>query len=564
MVPGPGLIGGEDVWEEALRSYQAQREKEASEIASLAGAFEVSTTVDHHLIDRVTHSLPQPSPRKRRVDARDVGPHDPNVNGGEPGDIKPNTKSKGSSSDHARRVAQREARDAAIAAGDPPPKRKYNRKPRKGKDKPIGAALDDELLGLAEGEDASQSIAPRSSMSPGLYGDSELGDTNQPDLPDEPIDLSPDAIMPCGLTRAEVISKVAANDISGLSEVDVKMVQDEIWARKKDLAGVGAPTRKDGSMRKKPGPAKGWKKLRGDPTGRAGSARGDNDSDAGDTSIAGDAVNGEAEVEIAALLPEDSTIRKGKGGGKRRKMDIADDEMSRLGEDSDEEKPHLTADDLASSLIDEPDSTRKGKSKSKLVPGGGGKARNARPTRESKEMLKKAEVVAANLLQQHQQQQQYDEYELGYPKPNTPALDPTAMNPDVLAAMAQSNLEDMRGVSEMEAKVRAGLVDELQKQAWASIVRDIPRVSRVWHWTVKLALTSNRCTGSIKRTIVLSSKIARERLRRLIVMRLHNGISNPHSGLSRGSTRMPQIKPSGSSRRWVFLTADLGVCLILY
>jgi hypothetical protein len=40
---------------------------------------------------------------------------------------------------------------------------------------------------------------------------------------------------------------------------------------------------------------------------RSTSVRGDNDSEAGDSSIMGETVNGEAEAEIAALLVDDST-----------------------------------------------------------------------------------------------------------------------------------------------------------------------------------------------------------------------------------------------------------------
>jgi sugar (pentulose or hexulose) kinase len=43
------------------------------------------------------------------------------------------------------------------------------------------------------------------------------------------------------------------------------------------------------------------------------------------------------------------------------------------------------------------------------------------------------------------------------------------------------NTEDPRGVSEAEARVRLGLVEDLQRQAWQSIVRDIPRVCRFEH-----------------------------------------------------------------------------------
>ncbi|EIW66702.1 hypothetical protein TREMEDRAFT_34561 [Tremella mesenterica DSM 1558] len=72
----------------------------------------------------------------------------------------------------------------------------------------------------------------------------------------------PDIIVqPSGLTRAEVITKVESGNMRGLTEEDVKAVQDEMWMRQKIKDGK-ALVRKDGTIRKKPGPAKGWKKLR--------------------------------------------------------------------------------------------------------------------------------------------------------------------------------------------------------------------------------------------------------------------------------------------------------------
>jgi hypothetical protein len=38
-------------------------------------------------------------------------------------------------------------------------------------------------------------------------------------------------VQPSGLTRAEVIQKIESNDMQGLTQEDVKAVQDEMWKR---------------------------------------------------------------------------------------------------------------------------------------------------------------------------------------------------------------------------------------------------------------------------------------------------------------------------------------------
>ena len=53
MVPPPSLQGGEDVWEEALRKYQLQREAEAQEIAKLAEAI-INEAYEVHAASQVS------------------------------------------------------------------------------------------------------------------------------------------------------------------------------------------------------------------------------------------------------------------------------------------------------------------------------------------------------------------------------------------------------------------------------------------------------------------------------------------------------------------------------
>ena len=97
------------------------------------------------------------------------------------------------------------------------------------KKQPKIAAIEDELLGLAEGES-------RSSPMPG--SDAPEVDYLDEDHPVDTGPIGPDTIVyPCGLTRAEVISKVEGNDMRGLTEADVKAVQDEDVGSQKGRCG---------------------------------------------------------------------------------------------------------------------------------------------------------------------------------------------------------------------------------------------------------------------------------------------------------------------------------------
>lgn len=403
-------------------------------------------------------------------------------------DTKP-SKRKGWPSDHPTRIAQREAKEAMLAAGMEVPKRKYKRKPKI-------ATIEDELLGLAEGDEGRSSPAPPSE---GVEADEDAQSVKgekEDVAPEEPV--GPDSIVyPCGLTRAEVIRRVEKNDLRGLTETDVKAVQDEMWIRQFDPDALkGGMIRKDGTIRKKPGPAKGWKKMRRDLGMEVGSARGE-DSDGESMSHAGETANGEADADIEALLGGDaapertttssSTKRGGKAKAKRRKLEEGD-EVTRYASENDSRMCLDDEDDERRSSVVDGLETGTGtggkKLKSKAREPGVGKGKWTRPTKPEKDMLKKAEALAVQNVMQS-------------------AADTTAGTPEEVDASAAAaatgaaaaggqeaaaelvsqgpapNTEDPRGVSEAEARVRLGLVEDLQRQAWQSIVRDIPRVRRI-------------------------------------------------------------------------------------
>ncbi|EJT50830.1 hypothetical protein A1Q1_08043 [Trichosporon asahii var. asahii CBS 2479] len=358
------LEENQDVWQEHLRTFQQRREHEANEILYWT----------------------------------------PDLGDGKNVTVKVPTKRKGWPADHPTRIAQRQAKEAALAAGQELPKKKYKRKP-----KVSSAAIDDELLGLAEGDMvAASSPMPASSVHD---GDDDV-------IPD----IDPNALVwPSGLTRAEVIAKIEANDMKGLTEDDVKQVQDEMWLKKNGPAA----RRKDGTMRKKPGPAKGWKRMR---RLAEKAARGENGESEGDEST----LNGEADADIAALLDDGSEAPPKKRRQSKKKKSLAAD---------------VTVDDIINSEIDEikadddangdvppppPPKKRSGKAKEPGV----GKGRWTRPPKEKK--IKAKEEEAAR-----------EEAESVPPPPPPPPRH-------------QPNTYDPRG-----------------RQVWSSIIRDVPRVYRV-------------------------------------------------------------------------------------
>lgn len=390
------LEENQDVWQEHLRTFQQRREHEANEILYWT----------------------------------------PDLGDGKNVTVKVPTKRKGWPADHPTRIAQRQAKEAALAAGQELPKKKYKRK-----SKVSSAAIDDELLGLAEGDMvAASSPMPASSVHDG-------DDDHIPSI-------DPNALVwPSGLTRAEVIAKIEANDMRGLTEDDVKQVQDEMWLKKNGPAA----RRKDGTMRKKPGPAKGWKRMRRLAEKAEKAARGEAVDSDGDESM----LNGEADADIAALLDDGSEAPPKKRRQSKKKKSVA--------------AADVTVDDIINSEIDEikadddaapatngdapppppPPKKRSGKAKEPGV----GKGRWTRPPKQpkikAKEEKKEAAAAAAR-----------EEVVSAPPPPPPPPRH-------------QPNTYDPRGVSEREAEVRLNLVEEIQRQVWASIIRDVPRVYRV-------------------------------------------------------------------------------------
>lgn len=382
MRPDDSLAANEEVWQEHLRQFQQRRELEAFDLL------------------RWTPEMGDGRPKKP---------------------AKAPVKRKGWPSDHPTRIAQRQAKEAALAAGIDIPKKKYKRK-----SKASAAAIDDELLGLAEGDVAASSPVPASSVA-----DAEERDEHIPIPPSDSI------VLPCGLTRAEVITKVESGNIEGLTEDDVKQVQDEMWLKKNGPAAL----RKDGTMRKKPGPAKGWKAMRKALT-------------KGEESDGESTVNGEAEAEIAALLedpvePSPKPKPKKRRGKKLLSAATVDEEIaSELGEEI-EGGAAAAEDELENGHA--PKKARTAKAKEPGV----GKGRWTRPPKEKdvkKEQGDEEEEVAA-----------------------AAAAAPEVVVPPRVEHVP--NTVDPRGVSESEAKVRLNLVEELQRQAWVSIVRDVPKVS---------------------------------------------------------------------------------------
>ena len=198
-------------------------------------------------------------------------------------------------------------------------------------------------------------------------------------------------------------------------------------------------------------------------------------------------MNGEADAEIAALLEDGSGGGGGGGKGKkakRRRLEEGD-EVTKFGS----EEGLDTDDERRSSVVDGLE--RKGKA-SKAKEPGVGKGRWTRPSKPEKELRVKAEALAVQTALEGDEESQ--------PGLSLPAAMGMEYSGEMLAQMVNAgqgglppgalgaaggasmavpapNQEDPRGVSENEARIRLGLVEDLQKTAWASIVRDIPRVS---------------------------------------------------------------------------------------
>jgi len=275
---------------------------------------------------------------------------------------------------------------------------------------------------------------------------------------------------------------------------------------------------KDGTMRKKPGPAKGFK-FGPRESRRASSIRGsaaDAESEAGDTSIAGDTVNGEADADIAALLEDGtpgSTTKAKKTKSRKRPVETAEG-TPRPSDDGRDGGDGF--DEAALSLLEEGTTPVGGKKKPAGASGkpkqpGPGKGNWPRPQKEdqaTRDLKSKAEALA---VQNAILPSDSIDSQMGYAADPNFSLDALAQaqHQEVLARIAAPNTDDPRGVSENEARIRLGLVEDLQKLAWASIVKDIPRVSNEGEKAI--SGTDFRRTESTRPAMRSSSRIARAR-----------------------------------------------------
>jgi DNA helicase INO80 len=436
MRMGDKLVGNEDVWEAGLQQYQRKREQEVDDLAALS------------LEDVVCSPLPlglsQSANDKERLRIQGAVRANGRTNGTQPTEEpKSFYNPKGTVGDRIKETARAGPSTESL----PPKKSLKSRKSKDPRERTITCAsalsvkstLEDELLGLVEGEEdhpGGGRSRPGASSPPPYSDDEDDGfGYDHDELNAERFD--PDTIVqPSGLTRAQIIAKVESKQLAGLTEQDVKAVQDEMWLREKAAEG-GAPMNKDGSVRRKPGPAKGWKKLRG---GIDWDERSEGTS-VGESTVIGDGGGGrdrererkETDAEIAALLGEedDDADETFTPGGKKIKSKTQALKKRKLG--SEGGLPEGS----------EMDYSEDDRSKPKVV----GKKGKSRPTLLGSEL-------------------QLDDNgsEMGNTEPQPETLPPNAQDP--------------RGVSEAEARHRLNVVEDLEKVVWASICRDIPRVSR--------------------------------------------------------------------------------------
>lgn len=358
--------------------------------------------------------------------------------------------------------------------------------------------MDDEILAMAEGEYGSAFIGVLGGGGDGVSrtGDEGEGSNSDEDQPgpsrlgpfSESGDLDPNPIIyPSGLRKDQVIQLISINDLSQLTEADVKAVQDEMWIKEKN---GNVSSNKDGTLRKKPGPAKGWKKLReaeGRPVGESRRSIGGG-SEVGsefDDSI-GD------EDEHRSKKRRIDVLGGGGGGGEDgSRYDESEEDRPSQGmeeetdDEEEEEVEEIEGDHLplgSTSHLNEPqtlqDNTSEKKKYTKSKEPGVGKGKWTRPSKPTKDDKKTSTEPT------------YEEYDSswtsrgggGYPPP-TQIVVPFAPPPPNMQIHEQSttlpNTIDPRGISEVESRIRLHLVEELQRIAWYNIVRDVPRVYRV-------------------------------------------------------------------------------------
>jgi DNA helicase INO80 len=455
MRMGDKLVGNEDVWEAGLQQYQRKREQEVDDLAALSLEDIVRPLTTY--VDGADEKERLRIQGALRANGRSNGLPTPVE------EAKPFFNPKGTVGDRINQSAR------AGPSTESPPQPKKPLKSRKSKDPrdrtttaaSVRTTLEDELLGLVEGEEDHPGGG---GSRPGASSPPPYSDDDEEEYPYENDELNaerfdPDMIVqPSGLTRAEIIAKVTRGNMAGLTEQDVKAVQDEMWLREK-AAGGGAPMNKDGTVRRKPGPAKGWKKLRGGI---------DWDERSEGTSVGDSTINGErdggrkdtADAEIAALLGEDEDDADETFTPGSKKLKPKALKKRKLG--SEGGLPE-------GSELDFSEDERK-----KVV----GKKGKSRPTLLGSEL-----------------QLEDNASEAGVPEPQPEVLPP--------------NVQDPRGVSEAEARHRLNVVEDLEKVVWASICRDIPRV-RLLPPQCLSARLMNRCTESTKLVIPLPSRMLAE------------------------------------------------------
>lgn len=559
MRMGDKLLGNEEVWESGLQRYQRKREAEVDDMAMLLPEDFVGPALFSPPACCAGHWSSTELTDRSQLPLRQRFPPRPS-----------GTKSRAQPQPHPQRRSQPPiwSDDDELTTSVPAPPSRPQAQPRdrskqasssskrKGKDRTTtggtaksAATIEDELLGLVEDEaPASVSASARDGgggagsrrggvSSPPIFSDDDEDEEEEGEEGDEDnMSLSADRfdpdmiVQPSGLTRHEIIIKVERGDMAGLTELDVKAVQDEMWLREKAGAG-GAPTNKDGTVRRKPGPAKGWKKLRGKDwdDGRSDTA----------TSIGDNTLNGDAEDEIAALLgDEDSEAGAGAGASTPQHPQAAASgsasasasagmkkkpSRSRARTDSKKRK-------AAAALLIEEQLLAAATSDDGLAGGAGGGGGGSELDSEDERMLR---IDGGGPAPSGSRGGRIKEPGVGkgrWTRPLKPAdemdLDPSAsgtgtgtgageMPEQVIERITiPPNSYDPRGVSETEARLRLSLVEDLEKNIWAGICRDIPRVglssifeaSTASKECTELTHISHRCIVSTKLSIMAASK----------------------------------------------------------
>ena len=377
--------------------------------------------------------------------------------------------------------------------GDLLPRPKPKRKSGPRRKKIQTAALEDEILDLAESGGEGSLLPDRVASRRGSIF-SGIMDDDSPE-PDGTRSRRLSEVMSCGLTRREVIDMVERRDVAELPMQDIRAVQDETLLSATEVTRARATARRQVN-RQKVKERKVDTIKEGETTSRRSSVSGvdemserghfldedkeglngdwdDNREPQGqpEPEEAGDDVLGEAEADIAALL-EDRPKRKSKSRSKKRKHQDDGEHPIRVRrrdmamyDTSDEEKPDPfdEIDSVVSELLPVAKKPKSSRSKNAGI----GKGRWPRPSKEEKDLTRKAEVIAVQNVMGDPETAIAEALEEG-----------TKETKDVLEALpGVPNTVDPRGVSDVEAKVRFGLMQELQDQAWQAIVKDVPRVS---------------------------------------------------------------------------------------